>query len=259
MQACLRHIQQIVRTKTSEQLFSVLVEVMASYGFDRIVYGLSRTAKPEIAPECQDLGFFTNIVDGEGKPIVDQQTMMRTPMFRWALNNRGACSWSHAAEELAAGRLTPEEVAAYRHRQRMGVIAGYTISFVDPALRGLAVLSLTARPGLSQEDVDALWAARGEEIELIADVMHLKMRGLPIPIRRRRLSRRQREALEWVAAGKTTQDIATIMGVSPAMVEKHLKLVRETLDVGTTAQAVAKAAMLNHLFALDESHPPKEG
>jgi hypothetical protein len=44
------------------------------------------------------------------------------------------------------------------------------------------------------------------------------------------------------------QDVACIMGVSPAMVEKHLRLAREALDVDTTAQAVAKAAMMNLIF-----------
>jgi len=51
-----------------------------------------------------------------------------------------------------------------------------------------------------------------------------------------------------VADSKTTQDIAILMGVSAAMIEKHLRLARDTLDVKTTAQAVAKAAMLNMIF-----------
>lgn len=51
-----------------------------------------------------------------------------------------------------------------------------------------------------------------------------------------------------MADGKTTQDVALLMGVSPAMVEKHLRLAREALAVETTAQAVAKAALLNMIF-----------
>jgi LuxR family transcriptional regulator len=62
------------------------------------------------------------------------------------------------------------------------------------------------------------------------------------------LTQRQRETLEWVADGKTMQDVGLLMGVSPAMVEKHLRLARDALDVETTAQAVAKAALLNMIF-----------
>ena len=71
---------------------------------------------------------------------------------------------------------------------------------------------------------------------------------LPQLSRHRALSPRQREALEWVADGKTTQDVALLMAVSVAMVEKHLRLARESLSVDTTAQAVAKASLMNLIF-----------
>ncbi len=38
------------------------------------------------------------------------------------------------------------------------------------------------------------------------------------------------------------------MGVSIAMVEKHLRLARDVLNVETTAQAVAKGTLMNIIF-----------
>ena len=69
--------------------------------------------------------------------------------------------------------------------------------------------------------------------------------------RTRKLTGRQREALEWVGEGKTTQDIATIMGLTQATVEKHLRLAREALGVETTAQAVLKASYQNQIFVIE--------
>jgi LuxR family transcriptional regulator len=109
-------------------------------------------------------------------------------------------------------------------------------------------MGLIADAGLSHADVDALFAARQQEILAVAHMMHLTIVQLPQLSRYRALSPRQREALEWVADGKTTQDVALLMEVSPAMVEKHLRLAREALAVETTAQAVAKAALLNMIF-----------
>ena len=83
---------------------------------------------------------------------------------------------------------------------------------------------------------------------VVADYLHLKLAALPWQSPGRELSPRQCEALEWVADGKTSQDIATLMGISSAMVEKHLRLARHALDVDTTAQAVCKALLLNMLF-----------
>ncbi len=82
------------------------------------------------------------------------------------------------------------------------------------------------------------------------NVVHLKIISLPphdkvMP----RLSERQREVLEWVGDGKTNQDIAVILGVKTATVEKHLRLAREKLGgVETTAQAVLKASFLNQIY-----------
>jgi LuxR family transcriptional regulator len=83
------------------------------------------------------------------------------------------------------------------------------------------------------------------------NVAHLKILTLPYTAPGRGLTRRQREALGWVGDGKTTQDIALLMGLTPATVEKHLRLAREALNVDTTAQAVLKAALQNQMFVLD--------
>ena len=53
------------------------------------------------------------------------------------------------------------------------------------------------------------------------------------------LTRREREVLEWVAAGKTNRDIAQIIGARPRTIEKHLERVYEKLGVeGRTAAAM---------------------
>ena len=53
------------------------------------------------------------------------------------------------------------------------------------------------------------------------------------------LTRREREVLEWVAAGKTNRDIAEILGARPRTIEKHLERIYEKLGVeGRTAAAM---------------------
>lgn len=73
----------------------------------------------------------------------------------------------------------------------------------------------------------------------------------------KRLTNRQREALEWVSDGKTTQDIATLLGLTQATVEKHLRLARKVLGVETTAQAVIRAAFQNQIFLIKLLFPFK--
>jgi LuxR family transcriptional regulator len=74
------------------------------------------------------------------------------------------------------------------------------------------------------------------------------MAALPPPQALNNLSDRQREVLEWVGDGKTIADIALVMGLKPATVEKHMRNARDALQVETTAQAVMKASLQKQLF-----------
>ena len=172
----------------------------------------------------------------------------RTPVFRWVMSNTGVCTWRWVEEDRAAGRLSPTELDALDINDKLGIKAGLAISFPETCHRIKAAFGLMADVGMSHDDVDAIWDTRADEITAIAHMMHLKIASLPLRTSKRALTQRQREALEWVADGKTSQDIAILMGVSAAMVEKHLRLARDALDVETTAQAVAKATLLNVIF-----------
>ncbi len=55
------------------------------------------------------------------------------------------------------------------------------------------------------------------------------------------LTRRQAEALRWVALGPRGADIARLMGLSPRTVEKHLQGVYARLGVENSSQAAATA------------------
>ncbi len=59
------------------------------------------------------------------------------------------------------------------------------------------------------------------------------------------LSSREVEILQWVAVGKSQQDIGDILSISHRTVEVHLRSGREKLGALTTPQAVGRAIGLN--------------
>lgn len=60
-------------------------------------------------------------------------------------------------------------------------------------------------------------------------------------LRRPNLSRREVEILQWVAVGKSQQDIGDILSISHRTVEVHLRSGREKLGALTTSQAIGRA------------------
>lgn len=244
----LAHITRITEAETIEELWSLHVARMNGYGFDRLIYGYTRFRTAHSFGNIDDVLVLSNHSRAYLDGFIKHGMYSDAPMMRWVAERDGSCSWRIIKEMDASGTLSAAERRVMAFNQKMGVTAGYTISFRNGSSREKGAIGLTAKPGLTQEDVDLIWDEKGEEIESINAITHLKIMTLPQVTPSRNLTPRQREVLEWVGDGKTVQDIATIMGLTAATVEKHLRLAREALNVQTTAQAVLKAAYRNQIF-----------
>lgn len=241
-------LNRIAASTSIDEAWEKATAHFATLGFRRANYGFTRFRHLKTIGDPDDALFLTTCDAEYVKRYFQGGFYAKTPVFRWAERSTGICTWTWVKEAFEAGRLSTEEAEAVRQNAAMGITAGMSVSFPEVSSRSKGALGLIADPGLSMADVDAIFAARKDEILAVANMMHLTIVHLPHLSRHRALSPRQREALEWVADGKTTQDVALLMGVSPAMVEKHLRLAREALAVETTAQAVAKGALLNMIF-----------
>ncbi len=241
-------LNRIAAASSIDDVWAIATEHFASLGFGRVNYGFTRFRHLKTIGDPDDALFLSTCDADYVQRYFRGGFYARTPVFRWAERSSGACTWTWVKEAYDAGKLSPDEAEAVRQNAAMGVTAGISISFPEVSSRSKGALGLIADAGLSHADVDRIFAFQREEILAVANMMHLTILHLPQLSRHRALSPRQREALEWVADGKTTQDVALLMGVSPAMVEKHLRLAREALAVETTAQAVAKGALLNMIF-----------
>lgn len=82
------------------------------------------------------------------------------------------------------------------------------------------------------------------ELQLSAVYMHdhvMKSDQLTDVLHHPALSRRELEILQWVACGKTQQDIGDILSISRRTVEVHLRSSREKLNALSTPQAIGRA------------------
>lgn len=244
-------LKAIISAQSIEEVWSILPDHLAQFGFDRLIYGFTRFRTANSFGDVQDLLVLSNHDSSYIDPFINGGLFFKAPMVEWATQNDGVCSWRWLQEKVARGDISSEQKKVVEFNQRHGVTVGYTISFPEGTSRSKGAIALTARKDMSQDDADAQWATHGAEIEILCNVAHLKLFSLPYRPGGRTLTPRQREALEWVGNGKTTSEIATIMGLTNATVEKHLRLARESLDVETTAQAVLKASVQNQIFLLE--------
>ncbi|MBV2360938.1 LuxR family transcriptional regulator [Thalassococcus sp. CAU 1522] len=245
-----RYLIDLSNTDSVEVLWQMHCDTMASYGFDRLLYGFTRFRTANSLGDPNDFVVLSNHPHDYREGFVEGGLYRHGPMVQWALDNEGWSSWRVMGERISKGELTAEERRVVEFNLAHKVHAGYTVSFKSVSSRAKGAISLTARIGMTQDDADVVWEENGADIVLMNNIVHLKILTLPMILPNQSLTPRQREALEWVGDGKTMQDIAQIMGLTQATVEKHLRLARETLNVETTAQAVAKAAFQNQMFIL---------
>jgi LuxR family transcriptional regulator, quorum-sensing system regulator SdiA len=245
------HLTEMTNAGTVEELWKMHLERMAGYGFDRLLYGFTRYRTTTSLGDPNDFVLLTNHSTDYTDVFIGQGLYHHAPMVNWALEHEGACSWRVLAEMLAQGNVGDAERRVIDFNLGKNVRAGYSVSFKSVSSRAKGAIALTAKAGTEQADVDAMWDEHGDDIILMNNVLHLKILTLPYVPPNQSLTKRQREALEWVGDGKTMQDIAAIMGLTQATIEKHLRLAREALNVETTAQAVAKAAFQNQMFVID--------
>lgn len=245
------YIEAAMNQTSLESLWESHCDKMASFGFDRIIYGYTNYRSGSSLGDVDDFFILSNHQREYLDRFLGDGLYFDGPMMKWTLENSGSQSWAAASRALAAGELTEKHLRVLEVNKQFNLKAGYTVSFPTVSSRSKGAISLAAHVSMTQADVDEMWSRQGREIALINNVVHLKIQSLPYTNPERGLTSRQREVLEWVGDGKTIQDIATLIERTPATVEKHLRLARDAMNVDTTAQALLKASFLKQMYLLE--------
>ncbi|WP_058240799.1 LuxR family transcriptional regulator [Shimia marina] len=251
MDSTMDYIEEVLNQISLEALWEMHCEKMASFGFDKIMYGYTNYRNGASLGDADDFFVLSNHQRDYLDRFIGDGLYFDGPMMKWSLENSGAQSWSIVKQAYKAGKLTPKQLRVFQVNQEYGLHAGYTVSFPTVSSRTKGAISLGAHENYSQEAIDAMWEKSGREITLINNVTHLKIQSLPYNNPERELTKRQREVLEWVGDGKTIQDIALLIERTPATVEKHLRLARDAMNVETTAQALLKASFMHQIYLLE--------
>ncbi|MFB2593597.1 LuxR C-terminal-related transcriptional regulator [Paracoccus sp. p4-l81] len=242
---------------TAQQVGRLLIRELGAFGIDGIVYAYRRV----VAGRQMQLAGRTHLI-AHHEPRFLAELFSDGHFARFWTDYgsnlpRGVTSWRdlvrRAEERSSAASLLEGRTLWLRH----GLRAGYLIVLQPPGQHH-GLMSLAAS-GLRQHQLEQVWVDQGAVIHALCQIAHLRITTMPPPDGRfaghdPTLSPRQREVLEWVAVGKTVADVAAILGLRPATVEKHLRLARQMLGAETTTQAVMTATLRDHIFNLPGRH-----
>ncbi|MCC6001164.1 MAG: autoinducer binding domain-containing protein [Pararhodobacter sp.] len=241
-------LSSLLRADDIETVWALTCTHMNALGFGGVIYGYSPTSTDHRIGEPEELLVLSTLDRRAMNVFVQKGLFWQSLTFNWALRNTGIASWSMSAQEAGMPESFCVSEDAQAFFEKVGLTAGCTIGVPKLRRRGRAVMGLLGQRDDNQQDVDERCAMLGDDLFVAATYAHRSLAELPFAANNRRLTRRQREVLEWIAEGKSVAEIGCILSISNATVEKHLRLARETLDADSTAHAVIKAAFLNQLF-----------
>jgi LuxR family quorum-sensing system transcriptional regulator CciR len=189
-----------------------------------------------------------NYPDGWAEELITRHDVAADPVHLASLRTNAGFGWDELGEYLP---LSSSQRAILERSRHHGMGPGFTVpanvpgepsgscSFAVGRGRSLPERRLQCAQLIG---VHAFRAAR--RIYRVAEEVRVP-----------KLSRRERQCLRLVAAGKTDWEIAQILGISIETVHQYVKRARAAYDVVSRAQLVA-CGLRDALVSFDEAIPP---
>jgi LuxR family quorum-sensing system transcriptional regulator CciR len=156
------------------------------------------------------------------------------PVLQASQRTAKAFRWTDVSRLL---RIDPRHEAVLERSARYGMGFGMTVPANVPG-EPTGSCSFAVKRGKDLPE-DRLRVA--ELIAIDAFDAGRRLRGLPHVGAVPHLSRRQRQCVRLLAAGKTDWEIAMILGISPETTKRYVKTARQAYDVVSRAQLIARA------------------
>lgn len=227
------------------QSLDALFEVVCDLGFTQVVYG-RQVVKCQLDID-QWWPLRLNVRNfPKGWKNVWQNFERHDPYYHACFEGTLPFEWSRVQ---SSERLNDKERAAWKYLADFGLDRGITTPIHLPNGKFAVVSAIVDKPGA---DWAAIFERNYENILHLSHMFHdtITRNGfadqaeIAMP---NILTSRECECMRWTALGKTSPEIAIILGRSVETVRLHMKNAMLKLNASTRAQAVAMAAQLDLL------------
>jgi LuxR family quorum sensing-dependent transcriptional regulator len=221
--------------ETDEALFALLQRDVGQYGYDRLIFSILHD--PDLPPEYNRHGIFHVYPEDWQKDYVETDYGLIDPVMHAGATHTAAFTWKDLEDSTS---LTSQQTRFLRMAEEAGLNSGIGVPIRSQnGLAGVGLAATIAHDGGSHH-LDLLNA--------MCTQTYLAFRRLHArPGRTVILSPKETEILTWVAAGKTDEDIAAILGISRNTVDTHMRHIFRKLDATNRVTAVVTGLTQGHI------------
>ncbi|MEP3638096.1 MAG: autoinducer binding domain-containing protein [Paracoccaceae bacterium] len=241
-----KYILEIAQQDELEECWTSLVERLAVFGFNRLMYG-SRENWVLGSRETGSLQRFTNLSNTllfstYGKTLDETflygRMYIDSPSVRWASLNEGAVSWSVFQQEFIENKLTAKETKVFLTTRELGLKAGYTYSIRHRVNEHRSCFGLCFQEGGTQADADAAWEQNARVIVQLLNLFETAVKRFRNVPHDQELPQSTLSVLRLLTEGRTISEIADLHGKHRRTIEDQLARARAILGASNTVQAV---------------------
>jgi len=230
------HLHAMLSANDEGALFSSLLRAARELGFEYCAYGM-RIPVPLSNPRTH---LVNNYPPAWQERYHSQGYLKIDPTVRHGVRSLEPLLWS---DTLFAG--APQ---MWHEARGAGLRFGWAQAARDP--RGIGGMLTLARS--HERLTPAELRSKGMKMAWLAQASHLAMARCLTPVlvpeAAARLTGRELEALKWTADGKSSEEIALILGISTRTVNFHLANAVAKLGASNKLAAAVKATALGLLF-----------
>ena len=208
-----------------------VTEFLQQFGFS--AFGLTRL--PRLAGAELDV-ILNAWPEGWAEHYREAGMLRHDPLIQHSLQARDVFAWDEVPQEYL---LDPKAAAVPHDAAQFDMREGLCVPM--PSALGVGSMWMA---GPKLEQVPGLRRVA----RLLAYHVCQAIEGLPpLPSGVRVLTVREGDVLSWIAAGKTTRDVAAILDISEHTVGEHLKNIRRKLGTSNNTHSTVRALQLGLL------------
>ncbi len=224
-------IDEFDRAATADQVMSQLGSALSAFGYNAFLI----TGVPEPPQRVEAYFLLNGWPHGFGVEYHQQNYYKDDPIAAWCRRSIDPYEWSEAQYDSESW---PRAARVMQLAADFGMKKGFCV----PIIRANGFTACVTMAG-DQPDFEP---RAKKAMHLVSLYAHAKAASLlqidaGMPTDHRLLSRREREALTWIAAGKTSWEAARIMGITERTVNKFVIDAARKLNATTRTHAVVNA------------------
>jgi DNA-binding CsgD family transcriptional regulator len=226
-------IEETRLARSADQLFEMFQRAMTSLGYDRVNFSVLHD--PQLPPTATGFAKYSTYPTAWLDHYNTNRFQEIDPVVRFAVGNTRPFRWSDLEK---AADLSRKQIAFLREGEEAGLHNGIGIPFIGSShqIGGVALATSERRAGHSR-DLDLLAAYCNHFYTVYKRLVGTANLLPALAV----LTDRERDILLRIAHGRSDNEIANVLDITPRTVDFHLKNIFTKFDVHTRAAAVALA------------------